>query len=86
MSCNTKVNRLPRFKRLYPNVYSYRAELLYGKRFQQKLRTSKTFNQVKSTFEEVNPDYFNRQDSIIITYGTRAGGTQKLRTRKAGVI
>ena len=57
MSCNTKVNRLPRFKRLYPNVYSYHAELLYGKRFQQKLRTSKTFNQVKSTFEEVNPDY-----------------------------
>lgn len=41
MSCNTKVNRLPRFKRLYPNVYSYRAELLYGKRFQQKLRTMK---------------------------------------------
>jgi hypothetical protein len=46
MSCNTKVNRLPRFRRKYPGVYSYRAELLYGKRFQKKLIHAGTFEKV----------------------------------------
>lgn len=40
MSVN-KVHRIPRFKRKYPSVFSYRSELLYGRRFMEKLRKPK---------------------------------------------
>lgn len=37
---SAKIHRHPRFQRQCPSVYSYRAELLYGRRFNQRIRTS----------------------------------------------
>lgn len=76
MSVNT-IHRIPRFKRAYPSAFSYRAELLYGRRFAAKLQAIKQSQKKPSD---------NLDDIVIIRYGQRFCRYTEIRKRTAGII
>lgn len=76
MSVNT-IHRIPRFKRAYPSAFSYRAELLYSRRFAAKLQDIK---------QSQNKPSDNLDDIILIRYGQRFGRYTEIRKRTAGII
>ena len=64
------IHRIPRFKRTFPSVFSYRAELLYGRRFAAKLQATKQSKKKQS--EDID-------DILTIRYGQRGGKYTKIR-------
>lgn len=75
-----KVHRIPRIKRECPSVYSYRAELLYGRRFVKKLRESKDLKELDSAIDTLNPDYAVIK-TLGVVYGQRCGKYKEVRDR-----
>lgn len=72
MEHDKHIHRIPRFKRKYQSVFSYRAELLYGRRFSEKLRTIKRSKDI--------------DDILKIMYENKRRRSTEIRVKTAGAI